>query len=1077
LARPPGPVSRQDAGDEGHRRGSSGCNHPAGSGVNCFDIPGRKKYKIAVETEPKEALLTRKSLVSLAMGAALLALFLPAFPAGPTGAIRGRVTDDKGAALLGAYLYVTSPAAPGIANFMTAKSGLFSLVGLVPGIYKIVAEVPGFKTITVEGIVVSAGATYTVDFKMMPAADEGEFTTASPGPALDRDSARYAIVLDRDLIARLPLRRDLTALMGLVPGLVFESDPQDGRMSLNGTPLTSAVIVQDGIIVTHPTDGRIMDRINTDLVDEVVVEPAGHTVETGPGQGAYIHVIHKPGSAAPSGSLSYSASGRGLVDSLWTAGELAEMPDATPTTLKREHDLSFTLAGPMLEDMAWMFASFRYHSLGSRAPFAYWTDPVGVRHFVYDYAQRDISGLFKLSMNFLGNFKGVLELGSTRLREPVYGQDIDKLTPEASTRNLDGEGAFLGRFGGSYAAGQDTRINFDVGYAKYRQPFLLNSAATDKPQYFDVITGYTWGSGSMNDRETASRMRAGAGLTRLEDGLLGMFHEFVAGGEYETTSTSSSAWKSDNLIYNYANGSPYTYGTSLSPSSGEEVGWGLVGFYIAPAAEGGMSLKRELKRIGLFVQDTMKIGNRLSLSAGLRFDRSEARFDSLSKSASGNAVSSTLGSALIDPVLGFNLYGSVSLTGWDKAIVWNTLSPRAGLSVDLLGNGRTVLKASWARIPEYLGLGYSQDLAQADPLASHDFFWFDEDGDGAAGADDTFSLFPYDFRVYKTGFRRQAVDPDLSAPVIEEWTAGLEQAITRDFTLAARYIDRRHTNLTGHVVFDPSTGARWWRAEEAPECWWVPFSTVVPGTDGYADAALDLYFPSTTAPAYFERIENVPELTARYRSMEFSFRKRMSHNWQAFGSLTWNRATGTTTVASRWSAGNSPVLLTPNAFANISGSDRLILDRPLVARLAGTVRFGWDIYLSVLFKAQSGSPWARTVTVIPPAAWAAANGAVRTPVTVYLESPGSRRFGSWKTLDLRVEKEFNRAGRNLFAVSLDVYNLLGDTYRTLDLNDGGTWSPDGEGGDTGTRVLSGTYGTYTPLFGTRIVRLNFSLKF
>jgi hypothetical protein len=203
----------------------------------------------------------------------------------------------------------------------------------------------------------------------------------------------------------------------------------------------------------------------------------------------------------------------------------------------------------------------------------------------------------------------------------------------------------------------------------------------------------------------------------------------------------------------------------------------------------------------------------------------------------------------------------------------------------------------------------------------------------------------------------------------------------------------------------------------------------------------------------------------------------MSHGWQLFGSVTWNRSTGSTSVASRWSAGNSPVLLTPNTFTNISETDTLYLDRPLVARLAGTVRFPWSIYASVLFKAQSGAPWARTVTVLPPADWAAANGAKVTPVTVYLESPGSRRYPSWQTLDFRLEKEFAASGRNRVGISLDVFNLLGSTYRTLDLNDGGTWAPDNEGGSSGTRTLSGTYGMYTPYWGTRVVRLNLSLKF
>jgi len=1020
--------------------------------------------------------LTGKSLVSLAIGLALLSLPLAAGQAGLTGTVKGRITDDKGLPLRGAYLYVSSPVSLGIANFMTPKTGRFAMSGLVPGVYQIIVEMPGFKRVTMDGIVVTAGSTATADFRLEPAAVEEETASARPGSDLDRDSARYATVIDRDLIDRLPVHRDLSALLGIVPGLIFETDPDQGRVSVDGTPFTEPIVDQDGIVVSHPKDGLIIDRISTDLIDEVVVESAGHPATTGPVQGAFINVIHRSGTAKAQGQVSYGVSGKGLADSLWSTAELAQMPDAAPTALKREHDLSFSLSAPVLEDIAWLFANFRYASLGRRAPFNYWTDPLGVRHFVYDYSQRDLSGTLKLSLNVLEKVKGVIEFGFTGLNEPIYAADVAKLRPESATRNLDGQGTFLARVGGSYVLDQNMRVDLNLGYAKFKQPLFLNTAADTKPQYFDIITGRSFGSGPLNDREGSSRMRAGVSLTRFQDGFLGGFHEIVAGGEYETMATTSATWKPDNLIYNYANGSPYTFGTTVSPVSGDEVGWGLVGFYIAPSAD-TMSLKRELRRLGIFAQDTIRIAGRISLSAGLRFDRSEARFGTFSKGASGNSVSVTLGNTLVRPVLGYNLFSSTTLSSWDKSIVWGTLSPRFGLSFDVFGNGRTVLKGSWSRLPEYLDLGYSQDLSQVDPTRSHDFIWYDEDADGLVDSADSFALVPFDFRVYKSEFFRQAVDPDLSAPVIKEWTAGIEQEIGRGFSLGLRYIDRRHSNLTGHVVFDPSTGAEWWRLEDAPEGWWIPFSTVVPGADGYPDVPVSLFFPSATAPTFFERIENVPELTARYRSLEFTFHKRMSRNWQAFGSLTWNRASGNAALASRWSAGNSPYLLTPNAFINISPDDRLFEDRPLVLRLAGTFRFPANIYASLIVKAQSGAPWGRTVTIIPPADWAAANGVQVTPIKVYLESPGARRFGAWKTLDIRLEKEFLRKGRSRYGVSVDVYNLLGAKYRTLDLNDGGTWTPDGEGGDTGTRVFSGTFGTYTPLIGTRVVRFNLSLKF
>jgi len=1021
--------------------------------------------------------LTRKFTSVLALGAALLALALPSSASGPAAAVKGRIVDEKGAPISGAYLYVSSPEALGLYNYHTPSSGRYNISGLMPGTYTIIVEAPGFKTVTVDGVVLSSGMTTTVDFKMSPTEIEEEPATGRPGPSLDRDSAKASVVIDQDLLARLPLGRDFTAVLGLVPGLAFDIDSVDLPASFQGAPALANVLVQDGVGVTHPVSAATMGRINVELIDEVVLDTAGHSAAAGPSQLARINVIQRPGSAAPEISLYYGVSGKGLVDPLWTDEEIAEMPDATPTSLRREHDLSFSLGGPVLEDIAWFYGNVRFRTQGRRAPFSYWTDPLGVRHFVYDSSAKDFSGMFKLSMSVVEKYRGVLEFGFSKVRESVYGQEIEPLRPEASTREVDGERGMIMRGAGSYSVNQTTRVDLSFGYAKHKMPLILNASGSAKPEYYDVITQRRWGSGTLNDRETGTRTMVSAAVSRFMDGFLGMEHELTAGGDYETGYALTSTWKADNLIHYYADGSPYNLGQTTSPSSGNEVGWGLIGFYIAPGKEGGLVLRRELKRIGGYAQDTMKLFGRLSLTAGLRFDRTEVLFSSISKGASGNSLSVQLGSSLIDPLMGYNPFSTVNLTGWDKTIVWNNFSPRFGLVFDLLGGGRTLLKASWARLPEYLALGYCEDLAPLNPRASHGLLWFDEDGDGNVDGSDSYSLMPFDFRVYKSEYFRQAVDPDLTAPTIVEWSAGVEQQVTRDFTLSARYVNRRHTNNIGNVLYDPSTEVRWMRLDESPDGWWVPFATVVPGTDGYPDVPATVYFPSTTAPDFFKRVENVPELKAEYRSLEIAARKRMSHNWQLFGSLVWNWATGTTSLASRWSAGYSSVILTPNSFINVSETDRLLQDRPLVARLGGTLRFRGNIFASFLLKAQSGAPWGRTVTILPPSDWAEANGARATPITIHLESPGANRYGSWKNLDLRLEKEFSKSGRKRFGISIDVFNLLGEKYRILDLNDGGTWRPDAEGASTGTRVMSGTYNVYWPRWGERVVRLNLHLGF
>lgn len=152
------------------------------------------------------------------------------------------------------------------------------------------------------------------------------------------------------------------------------------------------------------------------------------------------------------------------------------------------------------------------------------------------------------------------------------------------------------------------------------------------------------------------------------------------------------------------------------------------------------------------------------------------------------------------------------------------------------------------------------------------------------------------------------------------------------------------------------------------------------------------------------------------------------------------------------------------------------MDRPLAIRVMGTVRFKYDIYLSAYYRYISGAPWARSVTITPPAVWSQEHGADATPVTVFLESPGTRRHGSWQSTDVRLEKEFRRRGKTRWSVYLDALNLFGDKYRVIDYNDG-FWYPDGEGASSGTHVLSGTYGRAIFLAGTRTFAFSVKLGF
>jgi len=1023
--------------------------------------------------------LARKIATGLAVLAALLVLVPPSFASDLTGAIRGRIADRQGFGLPGAYIYVTSPSLLGIENYITSDTGRYGFVNLPPGTYKITVEMPGFKTVNVDGVVLAAGATATVNVRMETTEIEEEITSREPTPSVDRQSARLAVVLDRQLLTRIPLARDFTAVLGLVPGLVFENGTPGDPAAVYGAPVTANAFVQDGVDVTDPTTGASLSRINVDLIDQVVVETAAHPLDEVPVQGAVINVVNRSGGNTRDGSLRFTYTGAGLAQQLWSEAQLDEMGLPAAPADRRNLDLSLTTGGPVIRDFGWYFMNIRYRNRARNTLFPRTVNPLGTVDPTYQFSDKDLAFSLKLSARVSQKYQGSLEVLFSGINEPVYGADVAANRPLSATRNLDGGSVFLARGDLIYGLGPNTSADLSLGYVSRSQPLLLNAAGADLPQYYDMGTNLYFGSGPFNDRDTRKRFKADAVLTRLQDRAFGASHMILLGGDYQSDSTVSSAWKADDLIMTYLDGSPYLYGEAVSPVSGNTVGKGLVGFSIVPRDESAMIVRRELRQLGVFLQDTMNIAGRVALSFGLRFDHSSTRFPPMSKGQPGNEVALLLGSSLIEPEYGFNPFNLLGFGEWDGVIVWNSLYPRAGLSFDLLGTGRTVVKASYAVVPQNLRLGYQQAL---DPLSInlvHNFIWYDENGDGLVDAPDvdSYTLVPYNYNLYRSELYKSRVSPGLEPPKLAEWTAGFESEIARNFTLSVRWVQRTWQNVIGEVLYDPETGQSWYDARNSPEGWWVPFTTTVPGTGDYGPTPVTVYFRSTTAPEPFGRIQNVPELERKFRGLEFTFSKRMADNWQLFASLVWGRSTGTAGLTLPWAAGISASPLTPNSFVNVRDTSRTGLDRPFMINLMGTVRFKWDIFLSAYFQAMSGAPWARTVTIIPPESWVAENQTDSTPVTVYLESPDSHRHRYRKNLDLRLEKEFVKAGRTRFSVYLDVFNVLGDKYRILDLNDGGLWEPVAEGTGAGERILSSTYDAYTSALGVRVFAFSLSLGF
>ena len=208
----------------------------------------------------------------------------------------------------------------------------------------------------------------------------------------------------------------------------------------------------------------------------------------------------------------------------------------------------------------------------------------------------------------------------------------------------------------------------------------------------------------------------------------------------------------------------------------------------------------------------------------------------------------------------------------------------------------------------------------------------------------------------------------------------------------------------------------------------------------------------------------------RYHGAEFTFNKRMSHGWQLGGSVTLSKSEGNTTGASQ----RGSDFRNPNSLVNSFGLTAN--DRPIFVKLFGSFSLPWKLMASFSYRFASGAPFTRTVTVYPPAAWAAANNVNRSyTYTINVEPRGSRRDLSQSQLDFRIEKQFSFSKIGTFGVFLDVFNILGFTHVNVNQNPAGSWRPTGANTNVGTLTPTGSYARIASVDGNRI--LKFSVRF
>ncbi len=990
-----------------------------------------------------------------------------------TGTVRGTVTDDTGVPLPGVNITAEGPSLIGSASDISDGEGLYRLPALPPGTYTITFELPGFKTVLQKDFTVRVGRTVKVSITMEVATIEEEVTVVAAAPMVDVTANKLTTTFTKESMANLPLNRNLLSLLNLTPGTSGGGTGTNIYLQakvIHGGNEISNLFQIDGV---ESNDPDLMDpgpAVEFEAMEEVEIVTGGLTAEIGNSSGSFINVVTKSGGNDFSGMFQTYYTAEGLNKVLFSDEELAAYNISAPSFHVLSTANSAMLGGPIIKDRLWFFSTGGYTYNKWVAPFVPATLG-GVTYEEYQPTQTYYSGFLKLT--------GML---SKNLRFFVMGNYNTTNTPynfaaafNAADRTQDYKQpnktvtAYL-----SWIISPETFVDIRGGWNSIK--YFSYSENPDNYAYRDSYTGYQWGHRSREQIVPRYTYQASTRLTHFQDNFLGGDHEFRVGATLYYGVSDWDWWMNRPIIWYYYNNSPWYY-RGLYDLDGPHptYGDGRIRVQNAGPESSPNNVNGSQIRLSFFLQDSLTIADRLTINIGLRFDDWNGWIPP-SQKAAGGGISEAIGAAAYLPTLGFNPFGAMPATErWDNAIDWSGFSPRLGLVYDLFGDGKTALKASYSRYREVIGAAKFQAV-HPYRQAQYNLYWWDLNNNGELDAPPIDNYVPYGSSpaAMLPEYYRQLIDPNISGPIYDEFIVGANRELVPDLNVGVQYIYRNEENMINGIMYDPDTDRYWYHYDQAND-WYIPFTTTVPAYEDFPAETVTMYFLSNDSPTQMGRLANIPEAKKKYQALEFTMDKRMSNGWQLGGSVVLSKTEAYRTGSRGQHWGWSGAYANASWWVNRYG--RTGFDRPLMIKLYGTAQLPLGFLASFFYTHFSGTPWQRTVTVVPPAAWRVANNASSDSFGINVESSGARRYPSVDNVDFRLEKEFAFGDFGRLGLFVDIYNMLGHSYLDTVLNPGGTWRPTDENTNVGTYTASGTYKRVVGLTGVRTFKLSLRFSF
>jgi len=700
--------------------------------------------------------------------AALLLVAVPMF-AQTLGNLTGTVSFD-GAPLPGATVTISSPALQGTRTAITDVNGNYNIAALPPGEYQVAFSMESMQGSTVPARV-TLGGTARADASMRLSAVAESITVTAAAPAV-LETTEVQTNIQSDLIEDLPIGRTIQATITLAPGVT--TNGPGGQLVVGGGYAYDTLYVVNGAVTNENVRGQTDDLFIEDAIQETTVMTGAVSAEYGRFTGGVVSAITKSGGNEFSGSLRDS-----LTNPSWD--ETTEFGEnQQDSTLNEIYE--GTLGGRIIRDRLWFFGAGR--KAETSAP-GFFIDGGGLADVGLtpvarpttvikdDRYEAKLTGQITPEHTLVGSY---LSYKVNQTPHCAFGcWDIN-------TMDLDGRDLPREMWTAHYNGIITNQFLVEVGYSTRDLKFQGsggNHVTTNFNDPRDIalgtwaydytVAGGAWGApifcGVCDVESRENENYNLKGTYYLATKSLGT-HNIVAGYENFAESRFANNYQSGSNfdVYVYTTAPQFEANGTFRPiiDTGDVLRW----VPIQTLSQGS-----DFVTSSLYLNDKWDFNNRWSFNLGVRYDANDG------KDSAGNPISDD-----------------------------SNISPRLGMTYDILGNGRFRANATYSkyvsRIQETIG------GAAGGGNPSYFFYYYDGGQIGGVGSGlDSFGVLEELFKWFLSpaiggttntshlvgvtipGLNTR-FDGSLKSPNVDEFTLGIGTQIGTNGFLRLDYVDR-----------------------------------------------------------------------------------------------------------------------------------------------------------------------------------------------------------------------------------------------------------------------------------------------